>query len=74
MAKKPTKKPRKLAKLDRFPLIDRELRKRTKADLIAMTRSFRLSSPPAAARWAGAMQQTDRVGFICDKELARLPR
>jgi hypothetical protein len=36
VVKKGTKKPRKLAKSDRFPLIDRELRKRTKADLIAM--------------------------------------
>jgi len=36
MVKKGTKRPRKLAKSDRFPLIDRELRKRTKADLIAM--------------------------------------
>ena len=36
MVKKGTKRPRKLAKPDRFPLIDRELRKRTKADLIAM--------------------------------------
>lgn len=34
--KKGTKKPRKLAKSDRFPLIDRALRKRTKAGLIAM--------------------------------------
>ena len=36
MVKKRTQRPRKLAKPDRFPLIDRELRKRTKADLIAM--------------------------------------
>lgn len=36
MVKKGTKRPLKLAKSDRFPLIDRELRKRTKADLIAM--------------------------------------
>jgi hypothetical protein len=36
VVKKGTKKPRKLAKSARFPLIDRELRKRTKADLIAM--------------------------------------
>jgi hypothetical protein len=36
VVKKGTKRPRKLAKSDRFPLIDRELRKRTKADLIAM--------------------------------------
>ena len=36
MVKKGTKRPRKLAKSDRFPLIDRELRKRSKADLIAM--------------------------------------
>ena len=34
--KKGTKSPRRLAKSDRMPLIDRELRKRTKADLIAM--------------------------------------
>lgn len=36
MVKKGTKKPRKLAKADGFPLIEKELRKRTKADLIAM--------------------------------------
>ena len=36
MVKKRTKSPRKLAKSDRFSLIDRELRKLTKADLIAM--------------------------------------
>jgi len=36
MVKRGTKRPRKLAKSDRFPLIERELRKRTKADLIAM--------------------------------------
>ena len=36
MVKKGTKKPRKLVKPDRFPLIDRELCKRTKADLISM--------------------------------------
>lgn len=36
MVKRGTKRPRKLVKPDRFPLIDRELRKRTKADLIAM--------------------------------------
>ena len=36
MVKKGTKKPRKLVTSDRFPLIDGELRKRTKADLIAM--------------------------------------
>ncbi len=34
MVKKGTKKPRKLAKTDRFPLIEKALRKRTKADLI----------------------------------------
>jgi hypothetical protein len=26
----------------------------------------------AAAKWAGDMQNADRVGFICDKELAQL--
>jgi hypothetical protein len=36
VVKKGTKRTRKLAKSDRFPLIDAELRKRTKADLIAM--------------------------------------
>ncbi len=36
MVKKAAKRPRKPAKSDRFPLIDKELRKRTKADLIAM--------------------------------------
>lgn len=36
MVKKRTKRPRKRAKSDHFPLIERELRKRTKADLIAM--------------------------------------
>lgn len=25
-----------------------------------------------AVQWAGEMQQADRVGFICDKELAEL--
>ena len=34
MVKKGTKKPRKIAKTDRFPLIDKALRKRTKAELI----------------------------------------
>ncbi len=185
MAKKPTKRPRKLAKADRFPLIDRELRKRTKADLIGMIleiarehavvareledrlavekpvdllvadvssaidratdfderminhnfdvdwqayadvqkglsllvergdlenakalalklmkdgsyqvecsdegmmtddicqclkpviQAVRAAGGSEVARWAGAMQQADRVGFICDKELARLRR
>ena len=36
MAKKRPKRPRTLAKTDRFKLIDKELHKRTKADLIAM--------------------------------------
>ena len=34
MVKRGTKKPRKIAKTDRFPLIEKALRKRTKADLI----------------------------------------
>lgn len=36
MVKKGTKKPGKLAKCDRFPLIEKELHKRTKAELVAM--------------------------------------
>lgn len=36
MVKKGTKKPRELAKSDRFPLIGRELHKRTKAELVAL--------------------------------------
>jgi hypothetical protein len=36
VVKKGTKQPRKLAKSDRFPLIERELHKRTKAELVAM--------------------------------------
>ena len=36
MVKKGTKRPRKLAKTDRFPLIEKALRKRTKADLVQM--------------------------------------
>ena len=36
MVKKGTQKPRKLAKSDRFPLIEKELHKRTKAELVAM--------------------------------------
>ena len=36
MVKKRTKTARKLAKTDRFPLIEKKLRQRTKADLIAM--------------------------------------
>lgn len=36
MVKKGTKKPRKLAKSDLFPLIEKELHKRTKAELVAM--------------------------------------
>lgn len=36
MVKKRTKKPRKLAKGDRFPLIEQELQKRTKVELVAM--------------------------------------
>jgi len=36
VVKKGTNKPRKLAESDRFPLIERVLRKRTKADLVAM--------------------------------------
>lgn len=35
MVKKGTKQPRKLVKHDRFPLIEMELRKRTKAELVA---------------------------------------
>ncbi len=36
MVKKGTKKPRALAKSDRFPLIEKELHKRTKAELAAL--------------------------------------
>lgn len=36
MVKKGTKKLRKLAKSDRFPLIEKQLHKRSKADLVAM--------------------------------------
>jgi hypothetical protein len=36
VVKKGTKKARKLAKIDRFPLIEKELYKRTKAELVAM--------------------------------------
>ena len=36
MVRKGTKKPRKLTKTDRFPLIEKALRKRTKADLVQM--------------------------------------
>jgi len=36
VVKKGTKKPRKLAKVDRFPPIEKELHKRTKAELVAM--------------------------------------
>jgi len=36
VVKKGTKKPRKLAKSDRFPPIEKELHKRTKAELVAM--------------------------------------
>ena len=36
MVKKGTKKPRKLVKTDRFPAIEKELRKQTKAALIEM--------------------------------------
>jgi hypothetical protein len=36
VVKKGTKKPRTLAKSDRFPLIEKELHKRTKADLVAV--------------------------------------
>jgi hypothetical protein len=36
VVKKGTKQPRKLAKSDRFPLIEKELHKRTKAELVAM--------------------------------------
>lgn len=36
MVKKGSKKPRKLAKSDRFPLIETELHKRTKSELVAM--------------------------------------
>ena len=34
MVKRGTRKPRKIGKTDRFPLIEKALRKRTKADLI----------------------------------------
>jgi hypothetical protein len=36
MVKRGTKKPQKLAKSDRFPLIEKALRKRTKTDLIQL--------------------------------------
>ncbi|MCE9553670.1 MAG: hypothetical protein K8T91_09905 [Planctomycetes bacterium] len=36
MVKQGTKKPRKLATSDRFPLIEKELRKQTKGELVAM--------------------------------------
>jgi hypothetical protein len=36
VVKKGTKKPRKLAKIDRFPLVEKELHKWTKAELVAM--------------------------------------
>jgi hypothetical protein len=36
VVKKGTKRPRKLAKHDRFPQIERELHKRTQAELVAL--------------------------------------
>lgn len=48
MVKKRTKKPRKLAKPDRIPLIDRALRTRTKADLIAMILALAKEHPVVA--------------------------
>ena len=54
LVKKGTKRPRKLAKSDLFPLIDRGLRKRTKTDLIemimAIAKSMLLSPIAAGAR------------------------
>jgi len=78
MVKKGTKRPRKLAKPSRFPLIERELRKRTKefrhSDGLPIQRHapVKAAGDGEAARWAAKMQEADRVGFICDKELAEL--
>jgi hypothetical protein len=35
-------------------------------------RAVKAAGGDDAVRWAGAMQAADRVGFICDKELAEL--
>ena len=86
MVKKGTKKPRKLAKTDRFPLIEKALRKRTKAELIEtilmtdeisdclkpVIRAVKAVGGDQAAKWAFEMQIADRVGFICDDELAEM--
>lgn len=35
-------------------------------------RAVKATGGDEAVKWAGAMQAADRVGFICDKELAQL--
>jgi len=80
MVKKGTKRPRKLAKPSRFPLIERELRKRTQefrhSDGLPILGRQRHAPVKAAgggaAKWAAKMQEADRVGFFCDTELAEL--
>lgn len=49
MVKKGMKKPRKLVKIDRFPLIEKELRKQTKATLIEMIMTISKQHPVVAS-------------------------
>ncbi len=75
MVKKGTKKLRKLAQIDRFPLIEKALRKRTKAELIETILMIAKDHAVVARELESRldeMQIADRVGFICDDELAEL--
>ena len=86
MVKKGTRKPGELAKSGRFPPIEKELLKLTKKEcsdeglmseeisecLKPVIHSVKTAGDRDAAKWAREMQLADRVGFICDKELAEL--
>lgn len=97
--KQGTKKPRQLATSNRFPLLEKELHKQTKVELVtrllviakkhsAVARELEdllmIEKPvilaikavggDEARKWAGEMQAADRMGFICDQELAALRR
>jgi hypothetical protein len=71
VVKKGTKRPRKLAKTDRFPLIE-QMTDDICQCLKPVIRAVKAAGGVEAARWAGEMRKADRVGFICHKELTQL--
>ena len=53
-------------------LIEKELHKWTKAELVEMIRAVQAAGGDVVVQWAKKMQDVDRVGFLDNKELAEL--